>query len=141
MATTSFPKMKCEIVPENSYRIIHSYFLLSVIEKAIYSLPKNCWERKVWKPHTWRRGDENKTHFLAHDGRVLKKYNGTIQSLFKKNLFMSFLPCCMLTANYSLGTKQIPKCIQTYAGTQFTSWRLKIGMLICLNASLQIILS
>lgn len=39
MATTSFLKTKCEIVPENSYRIIHSLSLPSVIEKAIYRLP------------------------------------------------------------------------------------------------------
>lgn len=36
MATTSFLKMKCEIVPESSYRIIPSLSLPSVIEKAIY---------------------------------------------------------------------------------------------------------
>lgn len=58
MATTSFLKTKCEIVPENSYRIIHSLSLPSVIEKAIYRLPvkkKKCSERNIWKPHREER--------------------------------------------------------------------------------------
>lgn len=42
----------------------------------------------------------------------------------KQKLFLRILsspPRCMLTVNYSHRTKQIPKCIQTYAGTNFTN--------------------
>lgn len=68
MATTSFLKTKCEIVPENSYRIIHSLSLPSVIEKAIYRLPvkkKNA-RREIYGSHTGRRGDERKKRLLVH---------------------------------------------------------------------------
>jgi len=63
MATTSFLKLKCEIVPENSYRIIHSLPLPSVIEKAIYSLPKKTKKKTLsekYGSHTGRRGDREK---------------------------------------------------------------------------------
>lgn len=81
MAPTSFLKTKCEIVPENSYRIIHSLSLRSVIEKAIYSLPKrkNA-QREIYGSHTGRRGDGRKKRFVAHAAILLESYNGTIQS-------------------------------------------------------------
>ncbi len=67
MATTSFLKMKCEIVPENSYRIIHSLSLPSVIEKAIYRADLNKTAgREKYGSITERRGDENKTFLCAY---------------------------------------------------------------------------
>lgn len=111
MAKTGFLKMKCEIVPENSYRIISSLSHAPFHNRKSYRYIacQKCWEREVWKQ---KEGTKQARHLLANTV-ILTNTMASFSHCKTTQVYLYVFSLSRLCETVIFATKPSPKSTNT----------------------------